>query len=63
MKRTPEEQAAHRKEYVRQKSYEYRQAHPERYALYMLKTTIKKLKTLGIDVRGIVEQLMKEEGL
>ena len=60
MKRTPEEQAAHRKEYVREMSMKYRHEHPDRYARYMIKTSLRTLKKLGLDVRKEMEQMMEE---
>ena len=75
MKRTPEEQAAYRKQYNKEHSLKYRAEHPEkyagysqkyraehpeRYARYMIKTSVRKLKSLGIDARATVEEILKE---
>ena len=53
MKRTPEEQAAYRKQYNKEHSQKYRAENPERYARYMIKTSVRKLKSLGIDAVSI----------
>lgn len=60
MKRTPEEQAAYRKQYNKEHSQKYRAENPERYARYMIKTSVRKLKSLGIDARATVEEILKE---
>ena len=62
MKRTPEEQADYRKQYNKEHSQKYRAEHPERYATYMMKTTMRKMLSLGMDLRATVEELMKEVG-
>lgn len=75
MKRTPEEQAAYRKQYNKEHSLKYRAEHPEKYAGYsqkyraehpdrhakcMIRTSLRTLKKLGLDVRKEMEQLMEE---
>ena len=60
MKRTPEEQAAHRREKSKQHQTKYRAEHPERYARYMIKTSVRKLKSLGRDARATVDEILKE---
>ena len=60
MKRTPEEQAAFRKQYNKEHSQRYRAEHPERYAKYMIRTSLRTLKKLGLDVRKEMEQMMEE---
>ena len=63
MKRTPEEQAAYRRQYNKEHSQRYRAEHPERYAKYMIRTSLRTLKKLGLDVRKEMEQIMVEVGM
>ena len=47
-------------EYNREMSLRYRTAHPDRYAIYHLRTTLRMPKKLGMDLRNVTEQMIQE---